>query len=464
MALALLAGPARAGPWGELALRDLQEIHDAIRDNHPGPVDPQNPHFRDWMEQGLVAARAEAREAKDYGDYLRALLRYTNGFRDGHVSLNMAIGPRTYDWPGFIVGDDGSGKVLVLHAEPDAGVRSGDELLACDGQPVADLLAARVEPYFWNRDLTPARLTWAFQLFVVGPDEPERRLTSCRFRSGDVHLAWRSIPTPDFDKIAIASVWAGGDFSLKEVDGVWIVRLPRFWFQDDAERHRLEAVIDQLKANAPAMRAATVVFDVRGNGGGNSAWGERVARALWGDAWPQRVEASGDGSHDIRVSPANEAKFRDIRAQMVRQNVTEVLPYLDKILAAMQAAKTAGRPLARIDSPPTPQTGSAPPNPVTGRVFLLADGGCGSACLNFADLLLQLPGVVLIGRPTNADAVYMDVNEAKLPSELGVLDYGMKVMRHPVRANNQWYEPKHRWPGGEMTDDGIARWVNTLPR
>ena len=70
----------------------------------------------------------------------------------------------------------------------------------------------------------------------------------------------------------------------------------------------------------------------------------------------------------------------------------------------------------------------------------------------------------LIGRPTNADAVYIDVNEAKLPSGLGVLDYGMKVMRHPVRANNQWYEPKHRWPGGEMTDESIARWVNTLPR
>ena len=188
------------------------------------------------------------------------------------------------------------------------------------------------------------------------------------------------------------------------------------------------------------------------------------SRALWGDAWPDWVQASGDGTHDIRVSPANEAKFRDIRAQMLRQKVTEVLPYLDQILAAMQTAKAAGRPLARIDDPPTPHKGPAPPNPVTGRVFLLADDGCGSACLSFADLVLRLPGVVLIGRPTGADAVYIDVNTAKLPSGLGVLAYGMKVMRHPIRANNQWYEPTHRWTGGPMTDEAIARWVKSLPR
>ena len=149
---------------------------------------------------------------------------------------------------------------------------------------------------------------------------------------------------------------------------------------------------------------------------------------------------------------------------MAREKVSEVMPYLDKIDAAFEKAKAEHRPLARIDDPPTPQTGPAPPNPITGRVFLLADDGCGSACLSFADLMLRLPGVVLIGRPTSADAVYIDLNPARLPSRIMALDYGMKVMRHPVRANNQWYEPKYRWPGGEMNDVAIARWVKTLRR
>src|SRR6185503_4105954 len=108
-------------------------------------------------------------------------------------------------------------------------------------------------------------------------------------------------------------------------------------------------------------------------------------------------------------------------------------------------------------------TDPSPPNPVTGRVYLLTDTACGSACLNFADLTLHLPGVVQIGEPTFADAVYIEVNDLPLPSGLTQLTYGMKVMRHSLRGNNQWYEPKYRWPGGEMTDAAIAKWVKSLP-
>jgi hypothetical protein len=96
-------------------------------------------------------------------------------------------------------------------------------------------------------------------------------------------------------------------------------------------------------------------------------------------------------------------------------------------------------------------------------VFLLTDPGCGSACLDFADLLLGLPGVTQVGLPTFADAVYVDVNDAELPSGLATLSYGMKVFRHRVRANNQWYEPKYRWPGGPMTGEALAKWLRALP-
>jgi hypothetical protein len=77
--------------------------------------------------------------------------------------------------------------------------------------------------------------------------------------------------------------------------------------------------------------------------------------------------------------------------------------------------------------------------------------------------MLHLPRVVQIGRPTFADAVYIDANELPLPSGLTNLNYGMKVMRHSLRGNNQWYEPKFKWPGGEMTDEALAKWVKSLP-
>lgn len=93
----------------------------------------------------------------------------------------------------------------------------------------------------------------------------------------------------------------------------------------------------------------------------------------------------------------------------------------------------------------------------------MTDGVCTSACLDFADVLLRLPNVIHIGRPTDADALYIDINHVELPSALGIFQYSMKVFRTRVRSNNQGYEPAYRWPGGVMSDKAVAEWVKTLP-
>jgi len=74
----------------------------------------------------------------------------------------------------------------------------------------------------------------------------------------------------------------------------------------------------------------------------------------------------------------------------------------------------------------------------------------------------RLPHVIHIGLPTSADAIYIDNTNADLPSGLGVLGYSLKVYRHRVRGNNEWYEPQVRWPGGPMTDEAVAKWIGTL--
>ena len=99
---------------------------------------------------------------------------------------------------------------------------------------------------------------------------------------------------------------------------------------------------------------------------------------------------------------------------------------------------------------------------MTGRVFLLTDGACASACLDFTDVVRRLPNVTHVGLPTSADAVYIDNTEAMLPSGLALLSYSLKVYRNRVRANNEWYEPAVRWPGGVMSDEAVAGWIAKL--
>lgn len=427
----------RPSPWPAMAERDLRAIHDAIRDNHPGPVDPENPHFRDWLEAGLSAAAREAAGAKSYSDYVRAVRRYTNGFQDGHVSMDFTVAPRAIEWTGFVAGDRGDGEAAILYAEPDSGVKAGDRVEGCDGRSLDAMMKARVDPYFWNSAIPHARMRQVQALFVANPDEKESRPLLCRFSSGEVRLSWRSRDSGEYYKLFNRALSGDSDFAIRQVDGIWFVRLPRFWLMADDDLAKLNALVAELKTKAAALRGATIVFDVRGNGGGNSLWGTRFASALWGDDWVEWVEAGFDSRHDVRVSPANIRKVAEIVDTVKKRNMTEALPYWTTMLERMHAAAAAGQPFVRMGEAPTPPSGPAPPNPVSGRVFLLTDAGCASACLDFADLMLRLPGVTQIGLPTYADAVYIDVNQAELPSGLGRLDYGMKVFRHRVRANNQ---------------------------
>ena len=464
--LVVLASNASAGstpsPWAAMAQRDLQAIHDTIRDNHPGPVDRENPRFRDWLEGGLTISSQEAGRARTYSDYTRALRRYTNGFQDGHVTVSFGIAPTKIDWPGFVVGGDPDGRPEIDYAEPDAGVRRGDHIESCEGLSFDALMKERVDPYFWNRAIPQARMSVATNLFLANPDERDRRIARCRLSSGEVLLKWRTDDAAEVNK-TLAAALGGGDaeFEMKMVDGVWFIRLPRFWLGSDAETAKLSALISDVTSKAAELRRSTVVFDVRGNGGGNSLWGYRLAVALWGETWVNRVEESFDSTHDVRVSGANIEKVASL-LERARKDQPEAVPYWTQVMNAMRSAEAAGRPLARVSLPPATPTDPPPPNPISGRVFLLTDAGCGSACLDFADLPLRLPGVTQVGLPTFADAVYIDVNDAELPSGLATLSYGMKVLRHRVRANNQWYEPRYRWPGGPMTDEALAKWVQAL--
>ena len=53
------------------------------------------------------------------------------------------------------------------------------------------------------------------------------------------------------------------------------------------------------------LRRSTIVLDVRGNYGGNSAWAEEVAKAIWGAELVQWVSGSFDETGHRRASDRN---------------------------------------------------------------------------------------------------------------------------------------------------------------
>ncbi|HEY2090511.1 MAG TPA: S41 family peptidase [Thermoanaerobaculia bacterium] len=449
--------------WSQITLLDLRGVHDALRDNHPGPVDPENARYGKWLEEGLVRASKMAASVRSYSDYTRVLRYYTNAFQDGHLGVVFDVVPKNVAWPGFVAGADADGGAKVLFATGDAGVHAGDRITSCDGRTIDDLMKERVDPYSWNSAIPQERPNRVHWLFHLDPEDRQMRLAACRVGASDVKLQWRNTERAEFAKILDnARGHNASEPHLSRVGTIWYVTLPTLAFVGPANVEKGHALLSSIESNAAEMRRSTVVFDVRGNHGGDSAWAREIAVRLWGKEWVAHVLDGFDQTIDWRASPKNIAWLERMVDREKRAGLDAEAQEIARAVAAMKVAAAENRPLARIEHRPHPSPAPAS-TPITGRVFLLTDNECASACLDLADLLRRLPGVTHIGLPTSADAVYIDNTNADLPSGLGILGYSLKVYRNRVRGNNEWYEPAIRWPGGEMTDESVAKWIATLP-
>jgi hypothetical protein len=451
---------------------DLLAMHDLIRDNHPGPVDAQNPGFRDWLDGGETALLVQSRAAESLHDYQTVLRIYANGFADGHLGISFSNEDPQL-WPGFLavtVARDRPPSVSVIAAGQDApaGIRIGDTLTSCGGVAATLLLQDRVIRPGLNAHV-PQRLRLASTaLMAVDEDDRASQWPDCVVSAGGrdrrVTLRWRPIAADDLAQARMrASGIAVPQTGLRQVGDVWLVSMPSFYPQGQAELTRLQDLVGAVKANAHALHAARhVVLDMRGNTGGDSAWGFEVAEALWGDAAVSAVEASMPSTIDWRVSARNASSLRGEAAMIRRQGQADAGAYFAKLADRMDAAlrrhdvfmREPGDPVA-----PVPHLTS----PFAHPVYLLTTPHCASACLDFADLMNGLAGVARIGLETSSDTDYLEVAQAKLPSGKATLRYAMKVYRQRKRGANESYRPDIAWPGGDMNDATITAWVDGLP-
>ena len=128
----------------------------------------------------------------------------------------------------------------------------------------------------------------------------------------------------------------------------------------------------------------------------------------------------------------------------------------------MRSAEARGAPLWRAHDPPEPPSAAVPLPPPAGPVYFITDTGCGSACLDAADLWRAL-GAVQLGQETSADTLYMDVREDALPSGLSGVAVPMKVYRGRQRGPNVPLRPVHAFAGDMRDTAAREAWVATLP-
>ncbi|WP_347331624.1 hypothetical protein [Marinimicrobium locisalis] len=248
-------------------------------------------------------------------------------------------------------------------------------------------------------------------------------------------------------------------------EGIYWVSLPSFQIQSPDHREAMEHLIDRL---GKLPEDSVVVFDVRWNGGGSSAWGVRILEALYGSSALARLRIrEGEMEHysEFRVSKGN-ANYHRKRALSVGSKD----PLYESAKRHYQGISLALREGREWYSPNSDSALSKWLMQLWSNVgsvnssitpVLVTSGSCVSACLDFSDLVVRLPNVRHVGRGTGSDTLYIDVRlpQPQLPSGLGKLMLPMKVWRKRFRGHNETYMPEARYPGDIYDTPEVQQWV-----
>jgi hypothetical protein len=463
--------PSAPSDWGLALEEDARAFHDAIAENHPGPLDEANPAFGAILADGLALALNRAETADSYADWYFALKEYEASFDDGHLGLT---GWASMDhvwrmaWPGFLTGlqegAPGHERHEVVFVRDQSAPPLGSVLVGCDERP-ADALAAEILGRTAGRwSLRSHRAAYASSLFVDQTNPYVQRPDRCVFETDGIQrtyaLDWRDLPN-DILNEGFAAAQADRHRAPVEIrdfpGGVWI-SLGDFESDPATETgQRLTALVTAVGARADEIRAAPmVVFDLRGNSGGSSLWPAQITQILWGH---ERVAALGPRSQgvDWRISPGNLETIEHYRDTVFAEQ-PDALVWATEVAAGMRAAMEAREPLWRqADGAPRPSAPEAP-SPVTGRVYVLTDYGCASACLDGVDFFTSM-GAVTVGQETSADSSYMEVRDFALPSGRVEAYIPMKVYRGRKRGSNETVVPVHAWTGQMADTAGIEAWL-----
>lgn len=446
------AAPAvDAARWQAMARADLEAMHARIVEGHPGVIDAENPGFNTWVKNGYEQAKTHIPHVVSYDTAMAVMRFYGAGFEDGHLSYSDDT---RADFPILVAGwriswKDGRYEVVTTLPDWPAPLPPiGASWVGCDGLPAEDVLQTRIAPFSDRRAGKTGRDSRISALWMQLP--VAENLRKCKFltAAGDtvqVPVVYQPISTDQFFG-ALQHTQDGGARSANDFEvrnGVLWVRAGNFQLREGSgDRRQLETMLVGL-AKVRDIRA--IVFDSRGNRGGDSGIGDQMFEAATGGL---DFDRTGLDSLPRYYAQWRVSEFLiQFWGSIIEKNtklygadsprVAEETAFRDKLRAAKVAGQAwveqdAGRAITRAAV--IARHGHL--RRFDAKVALLTDAECVSACLDFADIVLRVPGAVHAGQTTGSDSVYMVSSRSLMPSG-NALFMPVKVWRNRTRGNNQ---------------------------
>ncbi len=444
--------------WKARYQKDLCAIRDILKENHPGFYDTQNPEFAEWLRDGYQQALSFADQVKNFPDYLYGLQFFVQGFKDNHLRLTYDTSSLPSEWPGFCIGYQPgyrtgfsediqeADEAFVVTFSKNESIPVGAQLILCDGMTPRAWLEKYVCAFVDARNIDASWVTvapylswWRGSSFIPKSTIYTFSCDGCEWQESP---EWKKIVPSEYrarterkNAPTVASIKQAG------LEQIWVA-LPSFHPQTKEEKDALESVIEHLASYA---KYDLVIFDVRGNKGGNSYFGTRILKKLYGDACCEGAFKRIRGKRFVewRASRDNIQYLNGLVEKLRQQSQhQEIAVEFGMIVEAMEKCEKLQQPFYTAASATDDPSIKIPGEPCKGPcAVLITDFACASACLDFIDELYAVTPACQIGLPTNADTMYLECRDVVLPSGFAILHFPIKVFRNRERGSNEPWLP-----------------------
>jgi hypothetical protein len=455
------ADTADTPDWAAIARQDLRFAIDTVRTYHAGYIDGQ-PSVTLPLAAGARAGLPEADAVRSEQDYLRLMSRFIAGFGDPHTGIYLQLA--THGWTGLVL-DQAGGAYRVVWSEPGWPTPLpplGSVVQSCDGAWIGTWLQMRVAPYvnasveygatfsaLAQQTMFDRGLGWTPSQCVFVLPDGSRKAYALPLRSvpGEVAQARLDQLQPRYRAIG------------KPV-GVTALGPDKHWVgMPDFNGARSGAAYEALYPKLAALpKSGWVVFDLRGNGGGDSSWGSRALRALYGDAYARQLGAAG-GASKYLIADANSVKV--LQHYIAAPEFASSKAESEADLAKVEAAMRAGEKMALVAG----KEGASTERLVVGRphgprVAAVIDRNCFSSCMNFLQQLQAMGDTVVLGEATKGYSPFGEIARHELPSGRGALFIPSALFR-TSQATREPFVPAYPFSGNMADDEALQKWVAT---
>lgn len=465
--------------WLLLTERDLQAIYHFIKTQTPGANLNNDASYRDWLANGYYRYQQRRTLPSNYRGYEFSLRDYVNGFHDKQIRLtffkNKKYARHRAMWPGFLVRYSQGQFIVTAYPRSSREKKIppvGAHLVECDGLKAVIIMQYYVFPYFGNPALLADWIRYSPNILLDYGNPWVQTLRRCKFNYAgheeQYDLYWQPLSDNiDLERIAFpyTGKFKSHVFSVDEHnDSLW-VNIPSF---QPKVRNDIITLQNYVK-HAPDWRdKKVIVFDMRGNHSGETNWGWKLLKSLYGKEYYSWIKNRyPDKSYVMWRATKGNIKYIDNKLRPYHDSAwgrsTRLYKMLFNLKEDMEEALLDKEQFVTIKKEtPERRRRPRPDQLLKAKIFILTDPRCNFACLSFIARAQNFPGVTLIGTSTDADSIYSEIREEVLPSGHVRLSFPVKATIDRKRKNNQPYVPKYEFPGDINNTHAIERWVIQL--